>query len=91
MSNICEVIIYTSQAEFSFYVEATTANFQERLAAALEEGTVMLDTVEGSKLMLNAINVVAIEVRTATEYTAETRQNIPPHLKSLILFFMNRV
>jgi hypothetical protein len=81
MSNICEVIIYTGQAAVSFYVEATTANFQERLAAALEEGTVMLDTVEGSKLMLNAINVVAIEVRTATEYTAEARQNIPPTSK----------
>ena len=62
MSYICEVLIYTSNAALSFNVVATTSDFQERLAAALEEGTVILDTVEGSKLILNAINVVAIEV-----------------------------
>ena len=78
MSKVCEVIIYTSQAVYSFYVEATTTDFQERLAAALEEGTVLLDTVEGTKLILNAINVVAIEVHTATDATAENTQTLPP-------------
>jgi len=78
MSNVCEVIIYTSQAAYSFYVEATTTDFQERLAAALEEGTVLLDTVDGTKLILNAINVVAIEVHAAAEYTDEKQQHIPP-------------
>ncbi len=77
MSKVCELIIYTSQAAYSFYVEATTADFQERLAAALEEGTVILDTIEGSKLVLNAINVVAIDIHEAT--VAEVNADaIPP-------------
>lgn len=62
MSKVCELVIYTSNAVLSFNVVVTTNDFQERLANALEEGTVVLDTVEGSKLVLNAINVVAIEV-----------------------------
>ncbi len=74
MSRVCEVIIYTSNAALSFNVEATTTDFQERLASALEEGTVILDTVEGTKLILNAINVVAIEVHAAAERT----QTLPP-------------
>ena len=41
MSRVCEVIIYTSNAALSFNVEATTTDFQERLASALEEGTVI--------------------------------------------------
>lgn len=61
MSDVCEIIIYTISAALSFNVKATTEDFQERLAGALEEGTVILDTVEGSKLILNAINVVATQ------------------------------
>ena len=78
MSKVCEVIIYTSNSALSFNVEATTTDFQERLASALEEGTVILDTVEGTKLILNAINVVAIEVHKAEAQV----QNIPPAEKS---------
>lgn len=77
MSRVCEVIIYTSNAALSFNVEATADNFQERLASALEEGTVILDTVEGSKLILNAINVVAIEVHEPTA-ARENPRAIPP-------------
>ena len=77
MSRVCEVITYTSNAALSFNVEATADNFQERLASALEEGTVILDTVEGSKLILNAINVVAIEVHEPTD-ARENPRAIPP-------------
>lgn len=73
MRRVCEVIVYTSQAALSFNVEATVEGFQDKLAAALEEGTVILDTIEGTKLILNAINVVAIEV-----HAEQTAQNIPP-------------
>lgn len=86
MSRVCEVIIYTSNAALSFNVEATTTDFQERLASALEEGTVILDTVEGTKLILNAINVVAIEVHAAADATAERTHDTPPRQKSLMLF-----
>ncbi len=74
MSGICEVIIYTNSSAVAFNIEATTEDFQDRLASALENGTVILDTAEGSKLILNAINVVAIEIHTADENT----RVIPP-------------
>ena len=75
MEGVCELVIYTSNAVLSFDVKATTPNFQERLAQALEEGTVILDTAEEMKLILNAINVVAIEVHEAV-YSGDE----PPHL-----------
>lgn len=77
MSKTCEIVVYTSNGAMSFDVVATTDDFQERLANALEEGTVMLDTVEGSKLILNAINVVAIEVNTVAEASGKP-ETIPP-------------
>lgn len=69
------MVIYTCNAVLSFNVKSTTPNFQERLAQALEEGTVILDTAEETKLILNAINVVAIEVHEAV-YSGDE----PPHL-----------
>lgn len=77
MSKVCELIIYTANAALQFNVVATTSDFQERLAAALEEGTVVLDTIEGSRLILNAINVVAIEVHKEAE-TEEMSSDTPP-------------
>ena len=75
MKDVCELVIYTCNAVLSFNVKSTTPNFQERLAQALEEGTVVLDTAEETKLILNAINVVAIEVHEAV-YSGDE----PPHL-----------
>lgn len=75
-ADICEVIIYTQSGALSFEVIATAKDFEERLAAALEQGTVILDTTEGSKLVLCAINVVAIEVRAAAN--GENGNNTPP-------------
>ena len=75
MKDVCELVIYTCNAVLSFDVKATTPNFQERLAQALEEGTAVLDTAEETKLILNAINVVAIEVHEAVDAEDE-----PPHL-----------
>lgn len=72
MKGVCELVIYTSNAVLSFGVKATTPNFQERLAQALEEGTVVLDTAEETKLILNAINVVAIEVHEAVDVGIES-------------------
>lgn len=69
----CEVIIYTQNGGLSFEVIASAKDFEERLASALEQGTVILDTVEGSKLVLCAINVVAIEVRER-----KSSSNTPP-------------
>lgn len=80
-ADVCEVTIYTMAAALEFNVIATTEDFQERLAAALEQGTVVLDTAEGAKLVLNAINVVAIEVHEAAA-AIENSGNTPPVLKT---------
>jgi hypothetical protein len=77
MNKICEVVIYTESAALSFNIIATTDDFQERLASALEEGTVVLDTAEGSRLVLNAINVVAIEIQKSAA-TENLTANTPP-------------
>lgn len=61
--NICELTVYTQSGAISFEAIATTDNFQNRVADALEEGTVILELADGGKLILCAINVVAIEVR----------------------------
>ena len=81
MKEVIEIVICTDSAALSYFVEAVEEDFVEQIANALEEGTVVLDTVEGSKLILNAINVVAIELRkpTAVDVTAN---NIPPIQKS---------
>lgn len=63
----CEIIIYTSGGALSFEVIETVDNFRERLASFLEEGTVALDTVEGSQLIINSVNVVAVEIRNDEE------------------------
>jgi len=83
-ADTCEVIIYTQSSALSFEVIASGNDFEERLAAALEQGTVLLDTADGSKLVLCAINVVAIEVREAGSAEESARQNAsdtPPVIK----------
>lgn len=75
-----DIVIYTDAAALEFTVCVTTTDFQARLAEALENGTVMLDTIDGSKLVLNAINVVAIEIH---EPTAATQESTPPHTQKI--------
>ena len=74
-ADICEVIIYTQSGALSFDVLASGNDFEERLAGALEQGTVLLDTADGSKLVLCAINVVAIEVREVGAEVAEREKS----------------
>ena len=76
-NKFCELTVYTMAAALEFTVYATTDDFQERLAEALEIGTVILDTIEGTKLILNAINVVAIEIHAA-EKNKNISANTPP-------------
>lgn len=74
-----DLTIYTNAAALEFTVCVTTENFQERLAEALENGTVVLDTTDGNKLVLNAINVVCIEIH---EPTAAKQESNPPHTQN---------
>ena len=85
-ADTCEVIVYTQSGALSFEVIASGSDFEERLAAALEQGTVLLDTAEGSKLVLCAINVVAIEVRevgaaAAAQAAGKNASDTPPVVK----------
>lgn len=81
MKEVIEIVICTDSAALSYFVEEEEDRFILKIANALEEGTVVLDTVEGSKLILNAINVVAIELRKPTAVDVAAN-NIPPIQKS---------
>lgn len=74
-----DLIIYTNTAALEFTVVVTTDDFQAVLAEALENGTVVLDTADGNKLVLNAINVVCIEI---FETTAAKQKINPPHIQN---------
>lgn len=58
-----EIIIYTSQGAITYTVKKTVDNFVEVLTKALESGYVSVETVEGSSLIINPLNVAAIELR----------------------------
>ena len=58
-----EIIIYTSQGAITYTVKKTVDNFLEVLTKALESGYVSVETVEGSSLVINPLNVAAIEIR----------------------------
>lgn len=65
MSNdVCEIVVYTQSGTVTFEVKAAADNFEDRVAEALEQGTVILELVGGGKVILCAINVVAIEVHS---------------------------
>lgn len=66
-ADVCELVVYTQNGAVTFQVKATADNFEDRVAEALEEGTVILELVDGGKIILCAINVVAIEVHAAAE------------------------
>lgn len=73
---VCEIVIYTTGGALTFDVLPTVDNFQEALSNALEQGTVVVDTVEGSQLVLNAVNVVAIEIKEVSD--KEIAEDTPP-------------
>ena len=50
-------------------------NDAKAVAEALEEGTVILELVDGGKIILCAINVVAIEVHAAAESSNSSVKN----------------
>lgn len=58
----CTVTVYTQTGAISFEVAVTADDFSARLASALDNGSVILDTADGTKLVINAINVVAVEI-----------------------------
>lgn len=74
-ADVCELVVYTQSGAVTFQVKETADNFEDRVAEALEEGTVILELVDGGKIILCAINVVAIQVRAATECSNSSVKN----------------
>ena len=58
-----EIIIYTTEGMVSYVLRATTNNYKHDLTAALENGTTTVETIDGSSLIINPLNAVAIEIR----------------------------
>lgn len=75
--DICTVLVYTQNGAIPFDVVVAANDFQDRVAQALEEGTVILELADGGKLVLCAINVVAIEIHEAVELK-ENSDSTPP-------------
>ena len=62
-----ELTIYTAQGAIVYTINKTSENFIEVLTSALERGYVAVDTVEGSRLIINPLNVVAIEIKELSD------------------------
>lgn len=60
-----ELTIYTAQGALSFVVVGNGESFVDDLIMAIDNGTVVLDTTDGTRLILSAMNVVAIEIAEA--------------------------
>ncbi len=58
----CTIVIYTQNGALQFEVLMTINDFEDRLASAIEQGTVVLDLADGGRLVLSPINVVAVEI-----------------------------
>jgi len=57
------VVIYTTGGVLEFDVRVTVPNFADTLADAIDDGSVVLDMVDGNKLIINPINAVVVGVR----------------------------
>jgi hypothetical protein len=64
---VTEVTIYTSGGVVSYVLRATTKDFKRDLIAALEQGTVTVETLDGSSLIINPLNAAAIEVKDSED------------------------
>lgn len=62
-----ELTIYTAQGAIVCTINKTSENFIEVLTSALERGYVAVDTVEGSRLIINPLNVAAIEIKELSD------------------------
>ena len=58
-----ELTIYTAQGVITYTIHKTSDDFTELLTSALEKGYVAVDTIEGSRLVINPLNAVVIEIK----------------------------
>lgn len=78
-TKVYPVTIYTQNGALQFHLVSEQPNFDEALANAMEQGTAIVQTLEGTTLILNAINVVAIEIGdTDAILRGEKNESTPP-------------
>ncbi|OGO90332.1 MAG: hypothetical protein A2Y17_12245 [Clostridiales bacterium GWF2_38_85] len=75
MNDIRRLDIYTVNGALTFDIPTTGEGFADVLSQALSNGMTVVKTVDGTELLLNAMNIVAIEIKDADD---ETESNTPP-------------
>ena len=67
-----KITCYTERGTLDFEIESDKQNFEQELTEAIAEGTVMVNTQINSTLILNAINLIAVEVIKLSEIEMTT-------------------
>ena len=65
MNKTYSLTIYTAENVLQFDVVSSLDNFIDVMAEALESGSVVVDMVDGNKLVLSLINAVGVEISEA--------------------------
>ena len=76
MEKIYKLDIYTTGGVLTFDVSATVEGFKDDLIDALGQGAAVVTTTDNTQLVLNANNIVAIEI--AEEKEEENVNYTPP-------------
>ena len=82
-----DIFIYTiagAVLEKTVIVPANVPNFSKKICEAIDNGGAMLDTIDGSKIIINTAAVVAVEIDEPRE--AEKKELSPPVEKSEVEF-----
>lgn len=75
VQDICIYTIAGAVLEKTIIVPVGVPNYTSRICEAIENGGVMLDTTDGTKIIINTAAVVAIEVAEERE---EKENTTPP-------------
>lgn len=64
MDNSCTIILYTTRNVLAFDIKQAAAKMLDEITAGLEaEETLVLETTDGTPLILNLFDVIAVEVK----------------------------
>ena len=61
------IVIYTANSVMEFDVRYEGLDLAEKINEAIDNGMIMLETVKGNKLIINPLDIVAIEICTPHE------------------------
>ena len=58
------ITIYTANGVMEFDIKYEGKDLADKINAAIDNGMIMLDTVKGTQLIINPLDIVAIEIST---------------------------